>query len=115
MQKLDATIKIRISSAQHERWRREARQLGCSVSELVRGALLGKAVLRPPEINVDAWSSLSTTAANLNQLARTLNAAALAGAGPLAMAARDHATAALAELQRFRQQLVGMAAEQEEE
>lgn len=112
MQKLDATIKIRISSAQHERWRREARGLGCSVSELVRGALLGKAVLRPPVINVDAWASLSTTAANLNQLARTLNAAALAGAGPLAAAARDQAAAALFELQRFREQLIGAGEEQ---
>jgi hypothetical protein len=107
MRELDSTIKIRISSAQAERWRREARARGESVSELVRAALFGRAIHRVPEINQQAWQHLAAAAANLNQLSHRLNQAALAGASQLAAVASADAAEVAAALAEFRARLIG--------
>ncbi len=109
MRELDAWVKIRISTPQALAWKAEAKQLGESVSSLVRAAILGRAIKRVPEINQQAWIQLAAAAANLNQLAYNLNAAHQEGLDALLAVARDDATAILEILAQFRSSLLGAA------
>lgn len=54
----------------------DARRGGTGRGEFLRSAGLGRRLAAPiPAVNREAWAALARTAANLNQIARSMNAA----------------------------------------
>jgi hypothetical protein len=72
---------VRVTPAEFEQVRAQAAELGLSVAELIRRAVLGIQLRRAvPAINREAWGRLGPLAANLNQYVRAINQGQATGA-----------------------------------
>ena len=79
--KTEALPNIRVRPGERAQIQAQADQLGISLSELVRRALLGRRLPRPvPELNREAWRKLGPLAANFNQYVKAIHEGQAAGA-----------------------------------
>jgi hypothetical protein len=65
---------LRLSQRELNSIRDRAEEAGLSVSEFIRQSALSSNVRAAPAISIRQWSELAPLAANLNQIARRLNA-----------------------------------------
>ena len=82
----------------------DARRGGACRGRFLRSAGLGRRLAAPiPELNREAWAALARTAANLNQIARSMNAAGQGHDDLVGILAELHG-----EVQALRSDLVGL-------
>ena len=88
-ERLDAVVPVRLPRVQRDQLAQVAREMGLSLSGYIRRVILAQPLppRRPPqpipEINLETYVELGHLGANINQLARAVNAGSMPGRAQL--------------------------------